>query len=55
MVEELDKDYVRTARGGGLPEFVVIARNVLRLSLIHILFRLPRRARARRMRRHDRS
>ena len=34
MVEELDKDYVRTARGGGLPEFVVIARNVLRNALI---------------------
>ena len=34
MVEELDKDYVRTARGGGLPERVVIARNVLRNALI---------------------
>lgn len=34
MVEELDKDYVRTARGAGLPEFVVIARNVLRNALI---------------------
>lgn len=34
MVEELDRDYVRTARGAGLPEFVVIARNVLRNALI---------------------
>ena len=34
MVEELDKDYVRTARGGGIPENVVIARNVLRNALI---------------------
>lgn len=34
MVEELDKDYVRTARGGGIPEQIVIARNVLRNALI---------------------
>ena len=34
MVEELDKDYVKTARGSGLPEKVVIARNVLRNALI---------------------
>jgi peptide/nickel transport system permease protein len=34
MVEELDKDYVRTARGGGLPPFVVVGRNVLRNALI---------------------
>ncbi len=34
MVEELDKDYVKTARGGGLPERVVIAKNVLRNALI---------------------
>ena len=29
MVEELDKDYVRTAIGAGIPKPVVIARNVL--------------------------
>ncbi|GLY64862.1 ABC transporter permease [Amycolatopsis taiwanensis] len=34
MVEELDKDYVRTARGGGLPPFVVVGRNVLRNALV---------------------
>ncbi|WP_245811893.1 ABC transporter permease [Actinophytocola xinjiangensis] len=34
MVEELDKDYVRTARGGGLPPVVVVGRNVLRNALI---------------------
>lgn len=34
MVEELDKDYVRTARGFGIPKRVVIARNVLRNALI---------------------
>lgn len=33
MVEELDRDYVRTARGNGLPGFVVI-RAVLRNALI---------------------
>lgn len=34
MVEELDKDYVRTALGAGIPKPVVIARNVLRNALI---------------------
>jgi len=34
MVEELDKDYVRTARGGGLPPIVVVGRNVLRNALV---------------------
>ena len=34
MVEELDKDYVQTARGSGIPERVVIAKNVLRNALI---------------------
>ncbi|MEV5829149.1 ABC transporter permease [Spirillospora sp. NPDC052242] len=34
MVEELDRDYVRTAIGGGLPRSVVVARNVLRNALI---------------------
>ena len=34
MVEELDKDYVRTALGAGLPKLVVVARNVLRNALI---------------------
>lgn len=34
MVEELDKDYVRTAIGGGVPRGQVIARNVLRNALI---------------------
>ena len=34
MVEELDKDYVRTAIGAGIPKGVVIARNVLRNALI---------------------
>lgn len=34
MVEELDKDYVKTARGAGIPEKIVIARNVLRNALI---------------------
>ena len=34
MVEELDKDYVRTALGAGIPKRVVIARNVLRNALI---------------------
>ncbi|MCT1460243.1 ABC transporter permease [Aestuariimicrobium sp. p3-SID1156] len=35
MVEELDKDYVRTAVGGGVPYPVVVARNVLRNALIN--------------------
>lgn len=34
MVEELDKDYVRTALGAGLPRHVVVSRNVLRNALI---------------------
>ena len=34
MVEELDKDYVRTALGAGIPKTVVIGRNVLRNALI---------------------
>lgn len=34
MVEELDKDYVRTAIGAGVPRRVVIARNVFRNALI---------------------
>ena len=34
MVEELDRDYVRTAIGAGIPKPVVVARNVLRNALI---------------------
>lgn len=34
MVEELDRDYVRTAIGAGIPKRTVIARNVLRNALI---------------------
>ncbi len=34
MVEELDRDYVRTALGAGIPKGVVVARNVLRNALI---------------------
>lgn len=34
MVEELDKDYVRTAIGAGIPRTEVISRNVLRNALI---------------------
>lgn len=34
VVEELDKDYVRTAIGAGLPRHVVVGRNVLRNALI---------------------
>lgn len=34
MVEELDKDYVKTARGAGLPERTVVGVNVLRNALI---------------------
>lgn len=37
MVEELDRDYVRTARGGGLPPFIVVGRNVMRNALINPL------------------
>jgi peptide/nickel transport system permease protein len=34
MVEELDRDYVRTATGAGLPPVVVVGRNVLRNALL---------------------
>lgn len=34
MVEELDKDYVRTALGAGIPKSVVVSKNVLRNALI---------------------
>ncbi|GLZ13462.1 ABC transporter permease [Actinomadura sp. NBRC 104425] len=34
MVEELDRDYVRTAIGSGLPPIAVVGRNVLRNALI---------------------
>lgn len=34
MVEELDRDYVRTALGAGIPRAVVVGRNVLRNALI---------------------
>lgn len=34
MVEELDKDYVRTAIGAGIPRSVVVGRNVFRNALI---------------------
>ncbi len=34
LVEELDRDYVRTAVGNGLPRVVVLARNVLRNALV---------------------
>ena len=34
VVEELDKDYVRTAIGAGIPKRVVVSRNVLRNALI---------------------
>ncbi len=34
MVEELDRDYVRTAIGAGIPKAEVISRNVLRNALI---------------------
>jgi peptide/nickel transport system permease protein len=34
MVEELDRDYVRTAIGAGVPRGIVVGRNVLRNALI---------------------
>lgn len=34
MTEELDRDYVRTALGAGIPKHVVVGRNVLRNALI---------------------
>ncbi|MFF3941475.1 ABC transporter permease [Streptomyces phaeofaciens] len=37
VVEELDKDYVRTAFGSGLPPRVVVGRNVLRNALVNPL------------------
>ena len=37
VVEELDKDYVRTAIGSGLPPVVVVGRNVLRNALMNPL------------------
>ncbi|MEU1514345.1 ABC transporter permease [Streptomyces sp. NPDC005811] len=37
VVEELDKDYVRTAIGAGLPPRVVVGRNVLRNALTNPL------------------
>jgi len=37
MVEELDRDYVRTAIGSGLHPIVVVGRNVLRNALINPL------------------
>ncbi|MDO4412236.1 ABC transporter permease [Cutibacterium sp.] len=37
VVEELDKDYVRTAIGSGIPYRTVVARNVLRNALINPL------------------
>ncbi|MEU9732786.1 ABC transporter permease [Streptomyces sp. NPDC048002] len=37
VVEELDRDYVRTAIGGGLPPRVVVGRNVLRNALVNPL------------------
>ncbi|NUR85614.1 MAG: ABC transporter permease [Nonomuraea sp.] len=37
MVEELDRDYVRTAIGSGLPMVVVVGRNVLRNALVNPL------------------
>ncbi|MGV4984799.1 ABC transporter permease [Streptomyces sp. NRAIS4] len=37
VVEELDKDYVRTAIGSGLPPPVVVGRNVLRNALVNPL------------------
>ena len=48
MVEELDRDYVRTALGAGIPKSVVVARNVLRIGyliggavVIEVIFNLP--------------
>lgn len=34
MIEQLDRDYVRTAKGLGLSPFVIMSRNVLRNGLI---------------------
>lgn len=35
VVEELDRDYVRTALGAGIPRHIVVGRNVLRNALIN--------------------
>jgi peptide/nickel transport system permease protein len=37
MVEEMNKDYVRTARAKGLPERTVVTKHVLRNSLISVV------------------
>jgi peptide/nickel transport system permease protein len=37
MVEEMDRDYVRTARAKGLPERTVVTKHVLRNSLISVV------------------
>lgn len=37
VVEELDRDYVRTAIGSGVPYRIVVARNVMRNALINPL------------------
>jgi peptide/nickel transport system permease protein len=34
VLDELDRDYVRTARGGGVPDYEVVWRNVLRNALV---------------------
>ena len=37
MLEELNQDYIRTARAKGLPERVVILRHALRNALIPVI------------------
>ncbi|MYW04886.1 ABC transporter permease [Streptomyces sp. SID3343] len=44
MVEELDRDYVRTAAGNGLPPLLIVGRNVLRNALVTPLTVLGLRA-----------
>ncbi|MFF7244413.1 ABC transporter permease [Embleya sp. NPDC008237] len=44
MVEELDRDYVRTAAGNGLPPLVIVGHNVLRNALVTPLTVLGLRA-----------
>jgi peptide/nickel transport system permease protein len=34
VLDELERDYVRTARGGGIPDYEVVSRNVLRNALV---------------------
>jgi peptide/nickel transport system permease protein len=34
VLDELERDYVRTARGGGVPDYEVVGRNVLRNALV---------------------